>query len=260
MANRVQYENSNDIGVFSKLTNGYCLVAAGGSYNFYSVFESELGSFIPVIQATIGGTRIVGRTTAGTYKTKIQATRKDCSFPTTQQTTNSVTSETVYHKMWRSFELSRNYPHWATVSHATITSPWFIPTSTKKHRKSSLTLWVLKFLEIPSLTICSSELTVSLVTMEVWFTHKLQLNSWINCQTCFKSPCVLVPSTEGLMLSVLVWSWTIGLHSVDWNQPPLKFKSLRAFSSLRVTILWKKKTEYLNEMKFYIFYFYHFPR
>lgn len=65
MANRVQYENSNDIGVFSKLTNGYCLVAAGGSYNFYSVFESELGSFIPVIQATIGGTRIVGRTTAG---------------------------------------------------------------------------------------------------------------------------------------------------------------------------------------------------
>jgi translation initiation factor 6 len=67
MANRVQYENSNDIGVFSKLTNGYCLVAAGGSYNFYSVFESELGSFIPVIQATIGGTRIVGRTTAGKF-------------------------------------------------------------------------------------------------------------------------------------------------------------------------------------------------
>ena len=65
MANRVQYENSNDIGVFSKLTNGYCLVAAGGSYNFYSVFESELGSFVPVVQATVGGTRIVGRTTAG---------------------------------------------------------------------------------------------------------------------------------------------------------------------------------------------------
>ena len=63
--NRVQYENSNDIGVFSKLTNGYCLVAAGGSYNFYSVFESELGSFVPVVQATVGGTRIVGRTTAG---------------------------------------------------------------------------------------------------------------------------------------------------------------------------------------------------
>ena len=68
MANRVQYENSNDIGVFTKLTNGYCLVASGGSYNFYSVFESQLGSFIPVIQCTIGGTRIVGRTTAGNKK------------------------------------------------------------------------------------------------------------------------------------------------------------------------------------------------
>jgi translation initiation factor 6 len=67
MANRVQYENSNDIGVFAKLTNGYCLVASGGSYNFYSVFESELSS-IPVIQTTISGTRIVGRTTAGNKK------------------------------------------------------------------------------------------------------------------------------------------------------------------------------------------------
>jgi translation initiation factor 6 (eIF-6) len=80
MANRVQYENSNDIGVFSKLTNGYCLVAAGGSYNFYSVFESELGSFIPVIQATIGGTRIVGRTTAGTYLNLFRKQKRfDCS-------------------------------------------------------------------------------------------------------------------------------------------------------------------------------------
>jgi translation initiation factor 6 (eIF-6) len=95
MANRVQYENSNDIGVFSKLTNGYCLVAAGGSYNFYSVFESELGSFIPVIQATIGGTRIVGRTTAGTLSAYSQAIRKGSSCLTTQLTTSSETSETV---------------------------------------------------------------------------------------------------------------------------------------------------------------------
>lgn len=65
MANRCQYENSNDIGVFAKLTNGYCLVSVGGSYNFYSVFETELGSFVPVIQTTIGGTKIIGRTTAG---------------------------------------------------------------------------------------------------------------------------------------------------------------------------------------------------
>lgn len=67
MANRCQFENSNDIGVFAKLTNSYCLVSIGGSENFYSVFESELGSVIPVIHCTIGGTRIVGRLTQGIY-------------------------------------------------------------------------------------------------------------------------------------------------------------------------------------------------
>jgi translation initiation factor 6 len=66
MANRCQFENSNDIGVFSKLTNTYCLVSVGGSENFYSVFESELGSVVPVIHCTIGGTRIIGRLTQGT--------------------------------------------------------------------------------------------------------------------------------------------------------------------------------------------------
>lgn len=110
MANRVQYENSNDIGVFSKLTNGYCLVAAGGSYNFYSVFESELGSFIPVIQATIGGTRIVGRTTAGKLSINIQETKKGFSFLTTLLTTNLEISEIVFHKMLKSSELNKSCP------------------------------------------------------------------------------------------------------------------------------------------------------
>lgn len=35
MAVRAQFENSNEIGVFSLLTNSYCLVAVGGSENFY---------------------------------------------------------------------------------------------------------------------------------------------------------------------------------------------------------------------------------
>ena len=35
MAVRAQFEGNNDIGVFSKLTNSYCLVAIGGSENFY---------------------------------------------------------------------------------------------------------------------------------------------------------------------------------------------------------------------------------
>ena len=60
-----QFENSNEIGVFSRLTNSYCLVAIGGSENFYSVFESELADVIPVVHTSIAGTRIVGRLTAG---------------------------------------------------------------------------------------------------------------------------------------------------------------------------------------------------
>ncbi|KAJ3413784.1 Eukaryotic translation initiation factor 6 [Chytridiales sp. JEL 0842] len=63
-----QFENSNDIGVFSKLTNSYCLVAIGGSENFYSVFESQLADVIPVIHTSIAGTRIIGRLSAGNRK------------------------------------------------------------------------------------------------------------------------------------------------------------------------------------------------
>ncbi|KAK4684133.1 translation initiation factor 6, partial [Tremellales sp. Uapishka_1] len=65
MAVRTQFENSADIGVFAKLTNSYCLTALGASTNFYSVFESELQDIIPVIHASIAGTRIIGRLTAG---------------------------------------------------------------------------------------------------------------------------------------------------------------------------------------------------
>lgn len=51
--------------MFAKLTNTYCLVAIGGSENFYSVFESELSDVIPVIHASIAGCRIIGRLTVG---------------------------------------------------------------------------------------------------------------------------------------------------------------------------------------------------
>ncbi|XP_014286962.1 eukaryotic translation initiation factor 6 [Halyomorpha halys] len=65
MAVRVQFENNNEVGVFSKLTNAYCLVAIGGSENFYSVFEAELGETIPVIHASLAGCRIIGRMCVG---------------------------------------------------------------------------------------------------------------------------------------------------------------------------------------------------
>jgi len=65
MAVRIQFEGNNEIGVFSKLTNAYCLVAIGGTANFYSLFESELAETIPVVHASIAGCRIIGRMTVG---------------------------------------------------------------------------------------------------------------------------------------------------------------------------------------------------
>mmetsp|Transcript_9783 Transcript_9783/g.24384 ORF Transcript_9783/g.24384 Transcript_9783/m.24384 type:complete len:246 (-) Transcript_9783:613-1350(-) len=65
MATRCQFENSNDVGVFCKLTNAYCIVALGGAENFYSVFEAELADHIPVIKSSVAGTRLVGRVTVG---------------------------------------------------------------------------------------------------------------------------------------------------------------------------------------------------
>ena len=54
MAIRVQYENSNDIGVFTRLTNTYCLIGYGNSENFYSTLTSELNDHIPTIHTSIG--------------------------------------------------------------------------------------------------------------------------------------------------------------------------------------------------------------
>lgn len=65
MATRLQFENNSEVGVFSKLTNAYCLVAIGGSENFFSAIESELADFIPVVKTSIAGSWVIGRTCAG---------------------------------------------------------------------------------------------------------------------------------------------------------------------------------------------------
>ncbi|CAC5403973.1 eukaryotic translation initiation factor 6 [Mytilus edulis] len=65
MAVRAQFEGNNEIGVFSKLTNAYCLTAIGGSENFYSVFEGELSETIPVVHVSLAGCRIIGRMCVG---------------------------------------------------------------------------------------------------------------------------------------------------------------------------------------------------
>lgn len=65
MAYRTQFEGNNDVGVFSKLTNSYCLTAMGASENFFSSFEAELADTIPCIHAAIGDCRVIGRLCVG---------------------------------------------------------------------------------------------------------------------------------------------------------------------------------------------------
>lgn len=65
MATRAQFENSNEVGVFTKLTNSYCLVAIGGNENYFSTLDNELGAYVNVVHVSLGGTRILGRVTCG---------------------------------------------------------------------------------------------------------------------------------------------------------------------------------------------------
>eukprot|EP00758_Cryptobia_borreli_P010046 Tbor_TRINITY_DN5529_c1_g5::TRINITY_DN5529_c1_g5_i1::g.12937::m.12937/K03264/EIF6; translation initiation factor 6 len=66
MALRTRFEASDDVGVFCKLTNAYCLVAdTASSQNFYSVFEQELASHIPVVYTSIGASSVIGRLCIG---------------------------------------------------------------------------------------------------------------------------------------------------------------------------------------------------
>jgi len=77
-----QYEGSSEIGVFAKLTNAYCIVCDGGSQNFYSVFEAELGGVIPVVRTTIADCKFVGRVTAGEEQRNAKRHRSEKSSRT----------------------------------------------------------------------------------------------------------------------------------------------------------------------------------
>eukprot|EP00755_Sulcionema_specki_P017383 Sspe_Gene.64268::Locus_37783_Transcript_1_1_Confidence_1.000_Length_846::g.64268::m.64268/K03264/EIF6; translation initiation factor 6 len=68
MALRTRFESSDDVGVFAKLTNAYCLVALGASANFYAVFEQVFDSHIPVVACSISDTRVIGRMCVGNTK------------------------------------------------------------------------------------------------------------------------------------------------------------------------------------------------
>ena len=60
-----RYESSSDIGVYSLLTNSYCLVGMSTSESFYSSFQKQLEGHIPVVHCLVNETKIIGRMLAG---------------------------------------------------------------------------------------------------------------------------------------------------------------------------------------------------
>jgi translation initiation factor 6 len=65
MATRIHFESSNEIGVFAKLTNRYCITAVGGNFGFLQILENEVWVNMPIVATSIGGTRVVGRLICG---------------------------------------------------------------------------------------------------------------------------------------------------------------------------------------------------
>ena len=64
MANTIRFEASHEVGCYMKLTNSYCLVAAGFADSLYEAIASELDG-LPMIPISIAGTKIIGRMCAG---------------------------------------------------------------------------------------------------------------------------------------------------------------------------------------------------
>ena len=97
MATRVAFENSNEVGVFARLTNKYCLVSMSTSENFASVFESELSAHIPVVRVSLAGCRFVGRVCAGNKNGLLLP--NTCTDQELQHIRNSLPDEVVVQRV-----------------------------------------------------------------------------------------------------------------------------------------------------------------
>lgn len=202
MAVRAQFENSSDIGVFSKLTNSYCLTALASTSNFYSVFESELQDVVPIIHTTIAGTRIIGRLTAGNrHGLLVPATTTDQEL---QHLRNSLPDTVAIQRVEERLSalgnviaceqlVSRNLStrmslinSRARLEQATTTSPSCTQTLTGRPRKSSPTRSRSKSFAKPSPATSSSVLTVRCRTKADWSTPRPLAQSKMSCRRCFK--------------------------------------------------------------------------
>ena len=96
MALRAQFEGSSDIGVFTKLTNKYCIMSNGGSSS-YKFIEEELSSHIPCFTATVAGLKVIGNLTVGNRKGLIIPT--NCSDVELLHIRNSLPDDIIVQKV-----------------------------------------------------------------------------------------------------------------------------------------------------------------
>ena len=135
----VQFENSSEIGVFSTLTNSYCLLSYcghGGDSEFVKEFYNELADHIPIVRCSVAGCRIVGRLTVGDLSSQVlpvvallypkQEIRRGFYYQAPQQIKKCSTLETHYPTKLLYKELRSGCRRLATSLLATTTLPWCI--------------------------------------------------------------------------------------------------------------------------------------
>mmetsp|Transcript_24305 Transcript_24305/g.47174 ORF Transcript_24305/g.47174 Transcript_24305/m.47174 type:complete len:227 (+) Transcript_24305:563-1243(+) len=65
---KLNFENSNDIGVFIKLTNSYCIVPYDISEKCLKILQKELKKKIPIIKTSVLQSKCLGRLIIGNNK------------------------------------------------------------------------------------------------------------------------------------------------------------------------------------------------
>mmetsp|Transcript_23564 Transcript_23564/g.47261 ORF Transcript_23564/g.47261 Transcript_23564/m.47261 type:complete len:226 (+) Transcript_23564:563-1240(+) len=68
MVIKTNFEKFNEIGVFFKLTNDYCIIPYESPAKFYQLVRSEIKKKMILIRGSISGSRCIGRLTIGNSK------------------------------------------------------------------------------------------------------------------------------------------------------------------------------------------------
>jgi translation initiation factor 6 len=68
MVIKLDYERSNEIGVFMKLTNSFCIIPYNAPKKFFNILSTELGNRYPIVKTYICNTRCIGSLVIGNSK------------------------------------------------------------------------------------------------------------------------------------------------------------------------------------------------